>query len=51
MNKYGLSVVLILTSDVLLTSPPDPTGEEQKHTGKEKATFKHGIDAQINRMR
>jgi hypothetical protein len=40
----------MLISEALLTSTSDPTGEKQKHTGKEKATFKHGIDAQTNMM-
>jgi hypothetical protein len=36
MDKYWSSVLLILTSDSLLTSTPDPTGEKQKHTRKGK---------------
>jgi hypothetical protein len=33
----------------LLTSTPDPTGEKQKHTGKEKHSI-HGINAQTIMM-
>jgi hypothetical protein len=49
MDKYLSSVVLILTSDALLISTSDPTGEKQKHTRKGIAA-KHGIDAQAIMM-
>jgi hypothetical protein len=42
MDMYWSSDVVDLDIDSLLTSTLDPTGEKQKHTGKEKHSI-HGI--------